>query len=110
MTAAAGVLDVSAGVIPHQQVMRGPLGLAPSPGRIAIMLLIPVVLVEVVQPCSAFWFWGSALFHQHVITADVDFRTLVIVRTTQSARLDFLLVPINFRSADKIRCEAVSSS
>lgn len=107
IAAAAGILYASAVTIPQftQRVLPyTPLwaGLVLSPGGIAIMALIPVVnaLVEVVQTryviALGFLILGWGLISTSVvITPDVDFRTLVIMRTLQSAGLGFLLVPIN---------------
>jgi DHA2 family multidrug resistance protein len=107
IAAAAGILYASAVTIPQftQQVLSYTptwAGLVLSPGGIAIMLLIPVVnaLVEVVQTryviAFGFLVLGLALISTStIITPDVDFRTLVVMRTLQSAGLGFLLVPIN---------------
>src|SRR5882762_10959861 len=77
-------------------------GLVLSPGGIALMVLIPIVtaLVEVVQTryviAFGFLVLGFGLiFGSTIITPDVDFRTLVMARTIQSAGFGFLLVPIN---------------
>ena len=66
------------------------------------MVLIPIVtaLVEVVQTryviAFGFLVLGFGLiFGSIIITPDVDFRTLVMARTIQSAGFGFLLVPIN---------------
>jgi MFS transporter, DHA2 family, multidrug resistance protein len=107
MAAAAGILYASAVAIP--QFTQQALGYTPtwaglvlSPGGIAIMLLIPVVnaLVEVVQTryviAFGFLVLGFGLISTStVITPDVDFGTLMMMRTIQSAGFGFLLVPIN---------------
>jgi DHA2 family multidrug resistance protein len=107
IAAAAGVLYASSVTIPQftQQVLPYTpfwAGLVLSPGGIVIMMLIPVVnaLVEVVQTryviALGFLILGSGLISTYaVITPDVDFPTLVTMRTLQSAGLGFLLVPIN---------------
>ncbi len=66
------------------------------------MVLIPIVtvLVEVVQTryviAFGFLVLGFGLiFTSTIITPDVDFHTLVVARTIQSAGFGFLLVPIN---------------
>jgi DHA2 family multidrug resistance protein len=66
------------------------------------MILIPIVtaLVELVQTryviAFGFLLLGFGLiFSSIIITPDVDFHTLVMARTIQSAGLGFLLVPIN---------------
>src|SRR5258706_15165887 len=64
------------------------------------MVLIPVVsaLVEIVQPryviALGFLILGCGLVFTNIITPDIDFRTLVVARTIQSAGFGFLLVPI----------------
>ena len=107
IAAAAGILYASAVAIPQftQQVLPYTptwAGLVLSPGGIAIMVLIPVVttLVEVVQTryviAFGFLVLGFGLiFSSTIITPDVDFQTLVVARTIQSAGFAFLLVPIN---------------
>jgi len=107
IAAAAGILYASAVTIPQftQEVLPyTPLwaGLVLSPGGIAIMVLIPIVtaLVEVVQTryviVFGFLVLGFGLiFTSTIITPDVDFHTLVMARTIQSAGFGFLLVPIN---------------
>jgi MFS transporter, DHA2 family, multidrug resistance protein len=72
-----------------------------SPGGIALMVLIPIVtfLERIVQPrhviALGFLISGCGLIYTNIITADIDFRTLVMMRTLQSAGFRFLLVPIN---------------
>jgi DHA2 family multidrug resistance protein len=107
IAAAAGILYASAVAIPQftQQVLLYTptwAGLVLSPGGIAIMVLIPVVnaLVEIVQTryviAFGFLFLGFGLLSTStIITPGVDFRTLMMMRTLQSAGLGFLLVPIN---------------
>jgi DHA2 family multidrug resistance protein len=102
-----GIVYASAVVIPQftQQVLPYTptwAGLVLSPGGIALMVLIPIVtaLVEVVQTryviAFGFLVLGFGLiFGSIIITPDVDFRTLVMARTIQSAGFGFLLVPIN---------------
>jgi MFS transporter, DHA2 family, multidrug resistance protein len=106
-SAAIGVLYSSSVTIPQftQQVLPYTptwAGLVLSPGGIAIMVLIPIVtvLVEAVQTryviAFGFLVLGFGLiFGSTVITPDVDFHTLVMARTIQSAGFAFLLVPIN---------------
>jgi MFS transporter, DHA2 family, multidrug resistance protein len=104
---AIGALYASSVTIPQftQQVLPYTptwAGLVLSPGGIAIMVLIPFVtaLAEVVQTrfviAFGFLVLGSGLmFGSIIITPDVDFYTLVMARTIQSAGFGFLLVPIN---------------
>jgi MFS transporter, DHA2 family, multidrug resistance protein len=107
IAAAASMLYASAVTFPQftQQVLPYTptwAGLVLSPGGIAIMMLIPIVtaLVEVVQTryviAFGFLVLGFGLiFASIIITPDVDFYTLVMARTIQSAGFGFLLVPIN---------------
>src|SRR5712675_1198929 len=102
-----GIVYASAVVIPQftQQVLPYTptwAGLVLSPGGIALMVLIPIVtaLVEVVQTRYVIGFGFLVLgfgliFGSIIITPDVDFRTLVMALTIQSAGFGFLLVPIN---------------
>jgi DHA2 family multidrug resistance protein len=107
IAATAAILYASAVTFPQftQQVLPYTptwAGLVLSPGGIAIMMLIPIVtaLVEVVQTrhviAFGFLVLGFGLiFASTVITPNVDFYTLVMARTIQSAGFGFLLVPIN---------------
>jgi DHA2 family multidrug resistance protein len=105
IAATSAILYASAVAIPQfaQQVLPYTAtwaGLVLSPGGIAIIVLIPVVgvLVEVVQTryviALGFLILGCGLMFASTITPDIDFRTLVMMRTMQSAGLGFLLVPI----------------
>jgi len=98
-----GIVYASAVVIPQftQQVLPYTptwAGLVLSPGGIALMVLIPIVtaLVEVVQTRYVIGFGFLVLgfgliFGSIIITPDVDFRTLVMARTIQSAGFGFCL-------------------
>ncbi|SFM41753.1 DHA2 family efflux MFS transporter permease subunit [Methylobacterium pseudosasicola] len=72
-----------------------------SPGGIAVIFLIPVVAVAMkfVQTryiiMFGFAFTGAAMFYSSFLAPDVDFRTLVWMRTLQTAPLAFLFVPIS---------------
>src|SRR6202034_1673158 len=76
-------------------------GLVLSPGGIAVIMLIPIVgrLMTVVQTRYligiGFLIMGSALLYSSTIVLNIDFRTLVLMRTMQSAALAFLFVPIS---------------
>ena len=76
-------------------------GLVLSPGGIAVILLIPIVgkLMTVLQTrfviAIGFLVMGGALVFSSNIAPNVDFRTLVMMRTGQSAALAFLFVPIS---------------
>jgi len=105
IAATSAILYASAVAIPQfaQQVLPYTAtwaGLVLSPGGIVIIMLIPVVgaVVEVVQTryviAFGFLILGSGLIFASTITPDIDFRTLVMMRTFQSAGLGFLLVPI----------------
>ncbi|HVX77750.1 MAG TPA: DHA2 family efflux MFS transporter permease subunit [Bradyrhizobium sp.] len=76
-------------------------GLVLSPGGIAVIMLIPIVgkLMTVMQTRYligiGFLVMGGALLFSSTITLNIDFRTLVMMRTLQSAALAFLFVPIS---------------
>jgi DHA2 family multidrug resistance protein len=76
-------------------------GLVLSPGGVAVIILIPLVgkLMTVLQTryviALGFTIMGGALMFSSTITPNVDFRTLVAMRTLQSAGLAFLFVPIS---------------
>jgi DHA2 family multidrug resistance protein len=106
IAAASAIVYASAVTIPQfaQQVLPYTAtwaGLVLSPGGIALMVLIPLVTVleRIAQPrhviALGFLILGCALFYTNIITPDIDFRTLVMMRTLQSAGFGFLLVPIN---------------
>jgi DHA2 family multidrug resistance protein len=106
IAAASVIVYASAVAIPQfaQQVLPYTAtwaGLVLSPGGIALMVLVPVAsaLVEIVQPryviALGFLILGCGLVYTNFITPDIDFRTLVMMRTIQSAGFGFLLVPIN---------------
>ncbi len=106
IAAASAIVYASAVAIPQfaQQVLPYTAtwaGLVLSPGGIALMVLIPVVsgLVEIVQPryviALGFLILACGLVYTNIITPDIDFPTLVMMRTFQSAGFGFLLVPIN---------------
>ncbi|MCJ2010204.1 DHA2 family efflux MFS transporter permease subunit [Methylobacterium sp. J-092] len=72
-----------------------------SPGGVAVIVLIPLVglMMKVVQTryliMFGFAFMGAAMFYSSRIAPDIDFRTLVWMRTLQTAALAFLFVPIS---------------
>jgi DHA2 family multidrug resistance protein len=76
-------------------------GLVLSPGGIAVIILIPIVgrLMTVIQTRYligiGFLVMGGALLFSSTIVLNIDFRTLVMMRTLQSAALAFLFVPIS---------------
>jgi DHA2 family multidrug resistance protein len=87
-----------------QQVLGYPAldsGFILSPGGVAVIVLIPIVgmLMKVVQTryiiMFGFAFMGCAMFYSSRIALDIDFRTLVLMRTLQTAALAFLFVPIS---------------
>ena len=75
-------------------------GLLLSPGAMVVIVMIPVVvtLMPHVQTrwIVAFGFFtlGLALVYSHGVTPDIDFTTLVMMRTAQTLGLAFLFVPI----------------
>ena len=106
IAATGGILYASAVLIPQfaQTVLHYTAtwaGLILSPGGIAVIILIPFVgrLMAVVQIrlIIAFGFIviGCALVYSSTMVPDIDFRTLVMMRTFQTAGLAFLFVPIS---------------
>ena len=75
-------------------------GLVLSPGAVLIVLTIPLVLklMPIVQTryIIAFGFTclASAFFYSTTLTPNVDFTTLVLMRSAQSIGLGFLFVPL----------------
>ncbi|MGA2551638.1 MAG: DHA2 family efflux MFS transporter permease subunit [Burkholderiaceae bacterium] len=74
-------------------------GLVLSPGAICIVLLIP--LIQRVMPyvqtryilTAGFFLLGVALMYSHTLVPDIDFKTLVLMRSAQSIAIGFLFVP-----------------
>ncbi len=104
--ATGGLLYASAVIIPQfAQTVLGYdatlSGLILSPGGVAVIVLIPFVtqLMKIVQTryiiAAGFFIMGCALFYSSGIVPNVDFKTLVIMRSFQSAALAFLFVPIS---------------
>jgi MFS transporter, DHA2 family, multidrug resistance protein len=104
--ATGGILYASAVLIPQfaQTVLMYDAtwaGLILSPGGIAVILLIPFVgrLMTKVQLrfiiATGFTVIGCALLYSSTLVPNIDFRTLVFMRTFQSAGLAFLFVPIS---------------
>ncbi|UVK40716.1 DHA2 family efflux MFS transporter permease subunit [Mesorhizobium sp. AR10] len=100
------VLYASAVVIPQlaQQVLGYTAtwaGLILSPGGIVVIILIPLVgrLMTVVQArfvvATGFFVMGCALFCSSHLAPNIDFSTLVLMRSWQAAALAFLFVPIS---------------
>jgi DHA2 family multidrug resistance protein len=106
ISAMGGILYASAVVIPQfaQQVIGYTAtwaGLILSPGGVVVLFLIPFVgrLMTFVQTryVIAFGFFalGCAFLYSRVLTPDIDFTRLVLLRSSQSAALAFLFVPIS---------------
>jgi DHA2 family multidrug resistance protein len=104
--ATGGILYASAVLIPQfaQQVLGYTAtlsGFILSPGGVAVVILIPIVgqIMKVVQlrVLIGFGFFGMgcALFYSSGIVPNIDFRTLVFMRTAQASALAFLFVPIS---------------
>ena len=76
-------------------------GLVLAPGGVVIILLIPPVgrLMKVVQLryliAIGFMVMVAALWYSNKLVPDVDFRTLIRMRSFQTAGLGFLFVPIS---------------
>ncbi|WP_246725329.1 MFS transporter, partial [Beijerinckia sp. L45] len=106
MGAMGGVLYASAVIIPQlaQQVLGYTATLSGyilSPGGVVVIVLIPFVgqLMKVIQTriivAFGFFSMGCALLYSCGLVPDIDFKTLVLMRSTQSASLAFLFVPIS---------------
>ena len=104
--AMGGILYASAVVIPQlaQQVLGYTAtwaGLILSPGGIVVITLIPLVgrLMTIVQTrfivAAGFFLMGCALFYSSHLAPNIDFQTLVLMRSFQTAGLAFLFVPIS---------------
>jgi MFS transporter, DHA2 family, multidrug resistance protein len=104
--ATGGILYASAVLIPQfaQTVLLYTAtwaGLILSPGGIAVIILIPFVgrLMAVVQIryliAFGFTIIGCALVYSSTLVPNIDFKTLVLMRTFQTAGLAFLFVPIS---------------
>ncbi|WP_342107185.1 DHA2 family efflux MFS transporter permease subunit [Methylobacterium sp. SI9] len=76
-------------------------GLILSPGGIVVIILIPIVgqLMKVVQTrfivMFGFALMAGALFYSSRLAPDIDYKTLVLMRSLQTAALGFLFVPIS---------------
>jgi DHA2 family multidrug resistance protein len=76
-------------------------GLVLSPGGVVVIILIPMVgrLMTMIQTryiiAVGFTVMGCALLYSSTITPNIDFKTLVLMRTAQTAGLAFLFVPIS---------------
>jgi MFS transporter, DHA2 family, multidrug resistance protein len=76
-------------------------GMVLSPGGIAVILLIPLVgqLMRVMQTrfivAAGFFVMGCAFVTSSGLTPSIDFKTLAIMRSAQTAALAFLFVPIS---------------
>jgi DHA2 family multidrug resistance protein len=104
--ATGGILYASAVLIPQfaQTVLQYTAtwaGLILSPGGIAVIILIPFVgraMGKVqIRYLIAFGFTiiGCALVYSSTLVPNIDFKTLVFMRTFQTAGLAFLFVPIS---------------
>jgi DHA2 family multidrug resistance protein len=76
-------------------------GLILSPGGIVVIVLIPIVgqLMTRIQTryivMFGFFLMGCALFYSGGLVSYIDFKTLVYMRSAQTAALGFLFVPIS---------------
>ena len=76
-------------------------GLILSPGGVVVIILIPFVgmLMKVVQTryivMFGFFFMGCALVYSSGLVPYIDFKTMVVMRSAQTAALGFLFVPIS---------------
>lgn len=106
IAATGGVLYSGAVIIPQftQSVIGYTAlwaGLILSPGGIVVIMLIPIVtrLMRVIQTrliiAGGFVIMGFGFLYGGMLTPDIDFKTLVIMRSLQTAGLAFLFVPIS---------------
>jgi DHA2 family multidrug resistance protein len=104
IAAFASILYASAVLIPqltqqHLGYTAMLSGLVLSPGALLIIFLIPIInqVMHYVQMryilSAGFFFLGCALLYSRGLTPDIDFKTLVIMRATQSLAIGFLFVP-----------------
>ena len=76
-------------------------GLILSPGGVVVIILIPIVgqIMKRVQTryvvMFGFTLMGIALLYSAGLVPDIDFKTLVYMRSAQTAALGFLFVPIS---------------
>jgi MFS transporter, DHA2 family, multidrug resistance protein len=76
-------------------------GLVLSPGGVAVILLIPIVgrLMTLIPTryviAAGFTIIGCALIYSSALVPNLDFKTMVMMRTFQTAGLAFLFVPIS---------------
>jgi DHA2 family multidrug resistance protein len=76
-------------------------GLILSPGGVVIIVLIPIVgqIMKIVPTryiiATGFAVMGGAFLYSSTLVPNIDFKTLVIMRSLQTAGLGFLFVPIS---------------
>ncbi|MDB5652719.1 MAG: drug resistance transporter, EmrB/QacA subfamily [Tardiphaga sp.] len=106
VAAMGGILYASAILIPQfaQTVLHYTAtwaGLILSPGGVAVIIMIPIVgrLMTVIPGryiiAFGFTFMGFALLYSSRLVPDMDFKSMVLMRTLQTAALGFLFVPIS---------------
>jgi MFS transporter, DHA2 family, multidrug resistance protein len=105
--AVGGILYASAVLIPQyaQTVLMYTAtwaGMILSPGGVAVLIMIPIVgrLMTKMQTryliAAGFTIMGFALLYSNVaLMPNLDFKTMVLMRTFQSVALAFLFVPIS---------------
>ena len=76
-------------------------GLVLSPGALLIVVMIPIVsrLLAYVQTrylvMTGFFILGCALLYSHRLTPTTDFKTMALIRASQTIGIAFLFVPIS---------------
>jgi DHA2 family multidrug resistance protein len=104
--AMGAILYASAVIVPvfAQQILGYTAtwsGLILSPGGVVVILLIPIVgrLMKVMQTrvviAIGFFIMGCALVYSSKLVPNIDFTTLVLMRSFLTAGLAFLFVPIS---------------
>jgi DHA2 family multidrug resistance protein len=74
-------------------------GLVLSPGAVLVLVMIPLIIKTMnhVQTryllAFGFFLLGSAMLYSHQLVPDIDYKTLVLMRTAQSVGIGFLFVP-----------------
>lgn len=75
-------------------------GLVLSPGAIAVTLIIPIIsrALPLIQAryivMAGFFLLGCSMLYCTMLIPNIDYRTLVLMRSSQSAAIAFLFVPV----------------
>ena len=86
-------------------------GLLLSPGGLVMIVLIPIIsrILPKVQTrlliALGFTLLAIALYHAHVLTVQIDFKNLMLIRIYQMVGLAFLFVPISMLAFSTLKPE-----